>query len=305
MKLNRLLEITILLLNRKSVTASELAERFGVSLRTIYRDVEVLSTSGVPVYTTQGAGGGISILEGFSLDRATLSDSEKDNLLFALRTLQTTRHPEIDAVLEKLGALFHNSASDWISIDFSPWGSDPNQEDKFLQIKTAVLQRRVIAFDYINARNQRSSRLVEPLRLCYKSQAWYLVGFCRERRASRVFRISRIKRLRLTETCFTRAPGPPAEQRAEENGMSPSVHLVLRFTEQALYRLYDDYDDDVLRDNADGTYTVEVDFPEDEWVYGYILSFGPYVEVLAPAHIRGIVRERAQKILARYPEPDS
>ncbi len=305
MKLNRLLEITTLLLNRRSVTAAELAERFGVSLRTIYRDIEVLSTSGVPVYTTQGAGGGISILEGYSLDRTTLSDSEKDSVLFALRTLQTTRHPEIDVVLEKLGALFHNSATDWIAIDFTPWGSDPNQEDKFLEIKSAILQRRRIAFDYLNAHNQRSSRLVEPLRLCYKSQAWYLVGFCADRNALRTFRISRMKQVRVTGEFFSREHVLLEEQKPAVAYSDPSVHLVLRFAQEALYRLYDDYDDENLQKNEDGTYTLEVDFPEDEWVYGYILSFGPYVEVLAPAHIRRIVRDRAQKILSYYPEPDS
>lgn len=120
MKLNRLLEITTILLNKKATTAKELAERFSVSTRTIYRDIDVLSASGVPVYATQGINGGISILEDYTINRTALSNSEKDNILFALQTLQSTKYPEIDAVLEKLGSIFKYTATDWISIDFSP-----------------------------------------------------------------------------------------------------------------------------------------------------------------------------------------
>lgn len=92
MKLNRLIEITTILLNKKTITASELAERFGVSTWTIYRDNDVLSASGVPVYATQGTNGGISILEDYTVNRTALSNSEKDSILFALQTLQSTKY---------------------------------------------------------------------------------------------------------------------------------------------------------------------------------------------------------------------
>jgi len=104
MRFNRLLEIRTILLNKRTVTASELAERFSVSTRTIYRDIDVLSASGVPVYATQGTNGGISILEDYTVNRTALSNSERDSILFALQTLKSTKYPEIDLVLEKLGS---------------------------------------------------------------------------------------------------------------------------------------------------------------------------------------------------------
>ena len=118
MKLNRLFEITSILLNRRTVTAAELAERFGVSVRTIYRDIDARSASGVPVYTSQGAGGGISLMEEYSLNRAMLSDEERRGILMALQLLRATRCPDLGGVLEKLGGLFRGGA-DWISVDFS------------------------------------------------------------------------------------------------------------------------------------------------------------------------------------------
>ena len=289
MKINRLLEITTILLNRRTVTAAELAERFGVSTRTIYRDIEVLSGSGVPVYTTQGAKGGISLLENYALNRALLSDEESGSILLALRTLQSTRLPEVEAVLDKLGGLFqHAAATDWVAVDFSPWGSNPNANDKFQEIKTAILQARVIEFDYVNAANEHSHRQVLPLRLQFKSEAWYLAGWCRVREAFRVFRISRMKNVVGHEERFDRIALLRREKGAEQRGSyAPGVHLKLRFSNRVLYRLYDDYNDECLCDNGDGTFTVGLDFPEDEWVYGYLLSFGADVEVLEPLRIRG------------------
>jgi len=159
MKINRLLEISLVLLNKGTVTAKELAERFDVSTRTIYRDVDILSTAGIPVYTNKGNGGGISILDNYSINKTVLTDGERDSLLLALKTLQSTKYPEIDTVLDKIGAVFKNSpAAEWVDINFSPWGSGPNAENKLLNIKMAILNCKVIIFDYINANGIKSQR---------------------------------------------------------------------------------------------------------------------------------------------------
>jgi len=301
MKLNRLLEITTILLNKKTVTASELAERFGVSTRTIYRDIDVLSASRVPVYATQGTNGGISILEDYTVNRTALSNSEKDSILFALQTLKSTKYPEIDLVLEKLSSIFKNTAMDWISIDFSPWGANPNAYNKFTDIKTAIMQSRVIEIDYINTNNLKSRRKIEPMRLIFKSQAWYLWGFCLEKQDYRTFRISRIKRVEIRDEKFDRSKVQVIEESsAETEKEKPYTHIILQFTEEALYRLYDDFDDKWIRDNGDGTYTLEIDFPEDEWAYGYILSFGCFVKVIEPEHVRKIIKDRSERMTKSY-----
>ena len=202
--------------------------------------------------------------------------------------MQSTKYPEIDTVLEKLGSVFKNKATDWISVDFSPWGSNPNAYNKFVDIKTAILKCNVIEIDYINAQNKRTTRIIEPLRLHFKYQAWYLWGWCRERGDFRTFRISRIKHVGVLDEKFIRDECLKHKPMLHETVSSDSkntVHCVLEFTAGALYRLYDDYDDTEIRDNGNGTYTLEVNFPEDDWVYGYILSFGTYVKVIAPEHI--------------------
>ncbi len=300
MKINRLLEITILLINKGSVTAKELAEKFEVSTRTIYRDVDVLSCAGVPVFTSKGNGGGISLLENYSLNKALISEHEVESLILALKTLQVTKYPEIDAVLDKIGAIFKNAGSqDWVYIDFSPWGSRPNEYNKFTDIKKAILQRRSISFDYVNADGGRSQREIEPMRLVFKGLAWYLWGYCKSREDFRTFRISRMKNVRISNEVFERKNPDDKKFKTDEKPQK-LVDLKLKFSPQALYRLYDDFDDELIIRNDDGTCNVSITFPEDEWVYGYLLSYGCYVEVLEPPHIKEIIVDRMKKSLDFY-----
>ncbi|MGD1119499.1 MAG: YafY family protein [Dehalococcoidales bacterium] len=301
MKINRLLEITLILLNKKSVTAGELAERFRVSSRTIYRDIDELSAAGVPVFSSKGSGGGISLLDDYAINKALLTEHERDSLLLALKTLQATKYPEIDAILEKIGAVFKKTtAADWVQIEFSPWGSGPNEENKFLDIKRAILECRVVTCDYINADGVLSHRRVEPRLLLFKSRAWYVWGYCQMRRDFRTFRISRIRNITVTDTTFVRRPPDSVKDEEPAPALLQQVTLKLRFQPQDLYRVYDDYDEERITRNPDGTYDVTVTFPEDEWVYGYILSFGSYVEVLEPPCIRDIIKERLKKALNYY-----
>jgi len=301
MRIGRLLEITLILLNRNAVTAGELAERFHVSTRTIYRDVDELSAAGVPVFTNKGSGGGIALLDGFAINRAALTAQERDSLLLALKTLQATRYPQIDAVMEKIGAVFRKAAAaDWVRIEFAPWGSGPNEEDKFLDVKRAILECKILALDYINADGVLSHRSIEPVRLVFKSQAWYVWGYCRMSRDFRSFRVSRIRTLTVTDEGFTHRPLERVKEEQPEAVSPPTVTLKLRFQPEDLYRVYDDHHDQRIVRNPDGTYDVTVTFPEDEWVYGYIMSFGSCVEVLEPSHVRDIIRERLQLALNYY-----
>jgi predicted DNA-binding transcriptional regulator YafY len=303
MKINRLLEITLILLNKKSVTAGELAERFGVSTRTIYRDIDELSVAGVPVFTNKGSGGGISLLDSYAINKAMLTEHERDSLLLALKTLQATKYPEIDAILEKIGAIFKKAAaSDWVQIEFSSWGSGPNEENKFLDIKRAILECKVVTFDYVNADGILSHRKIEPMLLSFKGQAWYVWGYCTTRRDFRTFRISRIRNLLVSDQGFTRRTLTGVKEEEPAPAPKNQVTLKLRFRPENLFRVYDDYDEQRIVRNPDGTYDVTVTFPEDEWVYGYIMSFGNYVEVLEPPRIRDIIRERMKKALKYYDE---
>ncbi|WP_346914820.1 YafY family protein [Clostridium sp.] len=301
MKINRLTETIIILLNKKIVTAKELADKFEVSTRTIYRDIEELSLSGIPVYMSKGKNGGISLLEEYSINKTILSDKDKQSLIVALKTLEATKYPEVDSVTNKISFMLNREElSNWIDIDFSKWGSDFNENDKFNQIKIAILNNKLIEFNYINSFGNRSIRTIEPMKLIYKGQTWYLYGFCTLKEEARTFRITRIKDLAMKKENFIRRNIKDIDTNPSKKSIENMVNLKLKLHKEVLHRIFDDFDQNLLIENQDGTYEVSIELPENEWLYGYILSFGNYVEVIEPKYIRDIVLHKMKETIKIY-----
>jgi predicted DNA-binding transcriptional regulator YafY len=170
-----------------------------------------------------------------------------------------------------------------------------------MDIKRAILERRVTSFDYLNSEGVLSHRETEPLYLIFKSHAWYIWAYCRMRRDFLMFRVSRIRNLVVTHEVFVRRILKKADiEEPSATRTKPPVTLKLRFQARDLFRVYDDYDEEKIIRNPDGTCDVSITVPEDEWVYGYILSFGSFVQVLEPPYIREIIRNRLQDSLNYY-----
>ena len=144
--LNRLMGIIYILMNKGTVTAGELAERFEVSVRTIYRDVEHLSMAGIPVYAQKGKNGGIRLTERFVLDKMLLSEEEQQQILAALASLRETGADKEAETLQKLGDFFKAEPKDWVAIDFSDWSG--RRKELFEQLRQAILDKHVLRFDY-------------------------------------------------------------------------------------------------------------------------------------------------------------
>lgn len=303
MQINRLFEIIYYLLGKKRATAQELADRLGVSRRTIFRDIDVLSLSGIPVYTERGSGGGIQLMEGFVLNKSVLSEREQNEILSALHGLATVKTEETGSVLQKMGELFAKEPPNWFEVDFSSWGHGSGGHF-FPSIKTAIFEKRVVEFDYYNSRGDKSHRRAEPIQLRFKSRAWYFKGYCLEKGEIRLFKMTRVKNLVVTQKPFLERelPGGPPMR---ENGKSPEgcredVTLVMKIAPQMAYRIYDEYEEDQVQKHADGSFTATITYPEDNWLYGFILSFGVYAEVLDPKHIREVIKELSLKIAGKY-----
>lgn len=299
MQINRLFEIVYILLDKKTITAKELSKRFEVSMRTIYRDIDTLSAAGIPIYTSKGKGGGISILADFVLNKSLLSEQEQNEILSSLQSLNAVKVPDSNIVLNKLSVLFNKQGPNWIDVDFSRWGSDSSEREKFTLLKTGILNQRLVAFDYFSSYGEKSVRTVEPLKLLFKGQSWYLYGFCRTKHDFRIFKITRIKNLCCLTENFKR--DPPTDIWGKPEAYLPRmITLVLRIEARMAYRLYDEFSQECIVKNADGSFTATATFPEDEWVYSYILSYGDYAEVLAPKHIREIIKSKFADGLKKY-----
>ena len=300
MQINRLFEIVYLLMERESMTAGELAEHFEVSVRTIYRDIDTLSGAGIPIYTGRGRNGGIRLMERFTLNKSLLSEKEQGEILANLQGLNAIRVPDVEPVLRKLAALFGNKNTSWLDVDFSRWGSGEEERKTFPLLKTAILEKRVITFQYFSSYGQQTERAVEPLKLLFKGQNWYLNGFCRQKQACRIFKITRMKNLSVTGETFDRVmPETPIEG-VDQSYKGKMVPLKLRLDASQAFRVCDEFTDDQIEKNPNGSFTVTTAFPEGEWIYGYILSFGAAAEVLEPADVLRETVKRLRDTLKRY-----
>lgn len=298
MQINRLFQIIYLLLDTTHVTAKELAERFEVSTRTIYRDIETLSGAGIPVYMSKGKGGGIALLPGYILNKTVLTEKEKSDVLSALQALHVLS-PMEDTTLQKLSSLLGTGNGDWIEVDFSNWANPKKEKELFYHIKHAILCKEVIAFTYANGKGEHSRRSVEPLKLVYKGNSWYLYGYCRGREDYRFFKLHRMKEIQLSGEHFVRAV--PMEIWEEDSAFEKTiVQLRLKLTKQMAYRVYDEFD--TYEQMEDGSFLVSLPYPKGEWLYQYVNSFGDQCEVLEPEEIRKEIRERLERTLKIYEE---
>lgn len=300
MRESRLFQIVYYLLEKGHATAPELAEKLEVSVRTVYRDIDALNGAGIPICVETGRSGGVRLLEGFVLDRALLSDQERREVLAALQSLAAVGSGCGPATLDKLAALFRIPDERWYTVDFARWGSGGQQDNaKFEQLKGAVLRRRAVRLRYAGAYSSAEERVVWPLRLAYKAHAWYLHAYCTRRRGLRLFKLTRI-----LEWEVLAEPFDPACLPAEEEAPPPAgTPVTLRFDGAMAYRVYDEFDPEQVRRQADGTLLVHAEMPADEWLVGFLLSFGAQVEVVEPAYLRGVLAQRARAVYEKNSKP--
>ena len=294
MQESRLFKIIYHLLDKGKATALELAEKFEVSVRTIYRDIDALSEAGIPIYTETGRNGGIHLMDDFVLDKAVLSEEEKQEILLALQSMNITK--DNSEILQKLSAVFHLNSENWLEIDFSRWGNLSFDNEKFELLKSAIFQCKTVKIQYANSNKILSERIIQPLKLVYKSMAWYLKAFCTEKQDWRVFKLNRIIDLTLLNEHFQRREFPESTDSPKEE----YHQITLRFPKEMAYRVYDEFDKTQVQQQANGDFIASAAMPQDSWLIGFLLSFGTQVEIISPAYLKEVVAEQAKLIYEKY-----
>ncbi|HEO8221951.1 TPA: YafY family transcriptional regulator [Streptococcus pneumoniae] len=297
MKDNRLFRILYYILEKGKVTASELADKFEVSVRTIYRDIDSISSAGIPIYALQGKGGGIEIAEDFVLSKSLLSENEKQKIMSALQGLDNTAIQHENELLTKLSALFKMKNISWIEVDFNNWQNNKMYEKTFNDIKSAILSKNIISFAYFSSNEKETSRRVKPVRLLFKSQDWYLYALCLLRNDFRYFKLSRIKNLEINTEMFDDSFDDVIlkKEMPHEN----TVRIKVKFDRKVAFRVYDEINGEIIEDDEGNLYS-EIEIPNDYNLYNYIFSFGDGAEVLEPKEIRMQIREMINKMAEKY-----
>lgn len=293
---SRLFKIIYYLLDRGQATAPELAERFEVSVRTIYRDIDALSGAGIPIYAEAGRHGGIHLMSHFILDRAVLSEEEKQEILMALQSINTAKSRNDSQTLQKLSAMFQIDSENWLEVDFSRWGSKDFDREKFELLKSAVIHGRAVKIHYAGSCDARSERIIQPLKLVYKAKAWYLKAYCTKKQDFRLFKLNRILEIEVMNETFERRPYPWQIDSSEGEFNT----ITLRFPKEMAYRVYDEFDRTQVQRQENGDLIASAKMPEDEWLTGFLLSFGTQVDIISPPCLKEEIAEQVRRMYEKY-----
>ena len=296
MKNNRLFRILYYILEKEKVTANELADKFEVSVRTIYRDIDSISSVGVPIFTTQGKGGGIKIDNEYILNKSLFDANEKEQIIAALQGLEKTNEAYKSELITKLSTLFKIKNSNWIEIDFTSWGSNNTYQDLFNALKIAIINKNIISFSYNSSKAEKINRRVKPIRLLFKEQDWYLYAFCLLRNDFRYFKLSRIKDLEVLAINYEDNFENIVLKR--EIKYENTVNIKLKFNKSVAFRVYDEFK--AIVEDKKGNLYVEMKIPNNYKLYNYIFSFGANVEILEPKEIRNQFKNMINKIAKKY-----
>jgi len=300
-KLDRVLGIIVLLLNREKASAKELAERFGVTIRTIYRDLETIDAAGIPVIARGGPGGGYGIDPDYSVDRSIMGAEDLSAAVGALKGVhEAIGDPSIGSALDKLGGLMRRGGKartpeERVVVDLFPWGKREDERELARTVERAIAEKRVLRFAYASYGRPAEERAVEPMTLVFKSYAWYLWGYCRLRGGYRLFKLARMRNTRTALERFKRRAD--AYRPAELGAGVELMEVLLRFDPERSADAEEWFAQDDVRAADDGRLEVTLRVPRGAWMVNTLLGFGPGVEVVEPASLRAAMAEAAGKIV--------
>ena len=300
MKIDRLIGILSILLQEEKTTAPELAEKFEVSRRTINRDIEDLCKAGIPIRTAQGTGGGISIMDGYCIDRTILTSKDMQMILAGLRGLDSVSGKRYyGQLMEKIqtGSSEFISGRDSMLIDLSSWYKG-SLAPKIEVIQNAIENRHIIQFMYY-APSGESNRRVEPYYLVFQWSSWYVWGWCLERKDYRLFKLNRMDCVVETERGFLRRDVPMPDL-SNEKIFPGGIKVKALFTPNMKWRLVEEFGPNCFTETDDGRLLFSADYTDMENLVTWLMTFGAKVEVLEPEEVRDIIRRNAEEILKIY-----
>ena len=308
MKVDRLVSIIMILLDKERIGAQELADLFEVSPRTIYRDIDTINMAGIPVLSTSGVGGGFEIMQKYKVDKKVFSTADLSAILMGLSSLSNVmRGDELVNALAKVKSFIPaDRAKDielkanQICIDLSPWMGNRDIQPSIEMIKTALQESRLLSFEYVAHHGNKTTRTAEPYQLVLKSSHWYLQGYCHTRNDYRLFRLSRMSNLQMKENTFTPRDYERPQLDASDILATMQTKIKIRIYKSIMDRVLDYCAYEDFSSDGDEHYIVRFPFIENEYYYDILLGFGDKCECLEPYNIREEMKRRIHDIAALY-----
>lgn len=301
MKIDRLIGIITILLQKEKVTIPQLAERFEVSCRTIQRDIDNIDKAGIPIVSMQGYGGGISIADGYRLDKTILTKEELQAILTGIKSIDSILKTAYGQTLIEKFSIGKDTVlfeQDMILIDLASWYKD-SLSDKIEQIRLSIFNRKKLAFTYYSDKGE-NERTIEPYLVLFKWASWYVYGYCLTKNEYRLFKLNRLWKLENTKMSYIPREIPDGKLDFERYFQTEEIHLTALFDASAKYRLIEEYGPESFTVSEPDKVLFKRSFSNPEYLLQWVLSFGDRVRVIEPPQIRAKIMEHAKNILRQY-----
>lgn len=301
MKIDRLIGILSVLLQKERITAPDLAEKFEVSRRTINRDIEALCKAGIPIVTTQGQNGGISIMEGYKIDSTLLTSADMQVILAGLRSLDSVSGTnQITQLMEKLSintsTLMPGAQN--ILIDLSSWYKK-SLAPKIEQIRKAMDEHDTLSFHYYSPKGE-SQRIIEPYYLIFQWSNWYVWGYCREKKDYRLFKLNRMEELMTGESFPARSV--PLPDLSNERIFPGGIRVKILFEAECKWRLIEEFGTDCFDVQENGKLLFHADYTDTENLLTWLLTFRDKAILLEPKELQQQLAISLRRMADRYQE---
>lgn len=306
-RIDRLTAILIHLQTKRVVKAEEIADRFGMSLRTVYRDVKALMEAGVPIGSE--AGKGYFIVDGFHLPPVMFTQDEANSMMLAGKLVEKIADKSVqaafDSALYKIKSVLNEDEKDNletldsnIQIHFRGRATTNDQfPDHFMtEIQRAVAKKQILKIDYCNANGEVTQRLVEPAGIFFYSLAWHLIGWCQLRNGYRDFRSDRIKNLINTGEVFKKRSDVSLKEYLQAMFVSNQTleQAVVVFDKAALK--YRPLSSATIQTDLGDRVRAEFMMDSIDFIARWLLMFGKGAEIVSPDRLRERVAALSEEL---------
>ncbi|MBC1627183.1 YafY family transcriptional regulator [Listeria welshimeri] len=303
MKMERLIFIFITLLSKKQIVAKDIAEKFQVSVRTIYRDIDTLTLSGIPIYSERGNQGGFFISEDYKMHRTLFTDEEKHFILNITQNINLlTDKSQFELLENKINSFVLNKQKSHSYIfDFHSWNINKNYLN---QLDDALHRDRIIQFDYYGKKSVSKDRKIIPSHLIFKMNHWYLLGYCLEKDTYRFFKLSRIQNLNILSDIFEKEKYPNLTPEELEKLINPPLsfqktEVSLEFSLSVISRVFDYFEPNEVS-QVNGIIYVQSKQNINTEFFDFILSFGSNIKVISPESLKNRIIQNLKQNIFQY-----
>ncbi len=300
-KVERLISIIMILLKKEVVSATEFAQMFQVSKRTILRDMETLSLSNIPIYSVNGVNGGYGILKEYKVDKRLLSSSDLENILTALNGLETILlSEEVELTIKKIEAMVGPlPLKRSIQLSFYDWEGRSEIVQTLKTCQTSISKRKLVSFDYMDKNGAATNRIVEPYELHYSESSWYMKGFCLHRMSVRTFKLSRIDHLVMEETTFS--PRDNGLDQERDTSYQPELVTIKALISPSIQdRFIERYGRKRIENYSSEYLLATIDVPHNNIGFQFLAGFGTNLKIMEPETYVEDFRSYLHQIMANY-----